>query len=411
MDAHRDAGHGAGGVRGAARPAELLRVPADGRGHLRPATAVAQRPAHATATTAGTYAPAWYALVGWPSLLLPPVAALEGMRVLAALVFAALVAIAAAGAWRAGARRWGLVGLALGLPPVAVHLGGGIHPSGTEIAAGVALWTCSAAVAVGARDAADRWRWGVAGVTLAVVRPLGPLLALAIPVACLLVLSSRSTAATDLPAWRDPRPRLAAAGIGVAAGVGRAGACGAGRCRPSAGSPPRGCRRVAVLRHSLGLVPERLVELVGVLGWADVNLPRVVTYGWLGAVAALALAGLMMARPAARLWLLGLAAAVVLLPVVADLRSASWFGFVWQGRYTLPIAAGVPVLCGLVVDRGGAGAASGAGRWRPPSWRRWPSRTSSPWWPCSAGSGSAPTAGSWRPWANPAWPSRSPPGC
>ena len=300
-------------------------------------------------STVGTYAPPWYAIVGWPSLVLPPTAALVGMRLMAALVFGGLVAVAAAGAWRAGASRWGLVGLALALPPVAVHLAGGINPSGTEIAGAVALWTSSAALVHGAVERADLSRWVVAGVTVALVRPLGPVLAVAIPVAVVAVLGG--TSGRRRPWLRDSRVRGAGAIVVLAAVLGMTWNLWRGTLSAFSGFPAPELSTWGVLRRSLGLVPERLVEMVGVLGWADVTLPRALTIGWLLLTSAVVVAGLRVAGRRPRAWLVLLGIGVLLLPLAADLRSASTIGFVWQGRYTLPVAAGLPLLAGLLLDR------------------------------------------------------------
>ena len=317
-----------------------------------PDPAATAGPSAPAVSTVGTYAPPWYALVGWPSLVLPPTPALVGMRLAAALVFGALVAVAAAGAWRAGARRWGLVGLTLAVPPVAVHLAGGINPSGTEVAAAVALWTCSAALVRGAVTRGDVGRWLVAGLALALVRPLGPILAVAVPLAVVLVLGSPPDA---MAPWRDRRVGRAGVVVVAASVIGMAWNVWRGTLSAFSGFPAPELSTGAVLRRSAGLVPERFVEMVGVLGWADVSLPRLLTVGWLLVTGVLVVAGLRVAGRRARSWLLLLGLAVLLLPVAADLRSASQIGFVWQGRYTLPVAVGLPLLSGLLLDLRGVG--------------------------------------------------------
>ena len=300
----------------------------------------------AATTTVGTYDPAWYALVGWPSLVVGPAAGLLGMRVVAAAVFGALVAIAVAALDRAGARRWGLVAVALSVTPVAVHLGGGINPSGTEIAAGIALWATSAALLAGARERSDVVRWAVACVVMAVTRPLGPVIAVGIPVASLLVLRH------DPPApWDRPDLRGGAGIVSVVAVAALGWSVWRGTLSAFSGFPDPSATGLVAVRRSLGLVPERLVEMVGVLGWADVSLPKVLVGGWLLGVVALVAWGLRHADRRARAWLVVLGLVVLALPVLADVRSAPTIGFVWQGRYTLPIAVGLPLLAGVLLDR------------------------------------------------------------
>lgn len=314
-----------------------------------PSMSATAGPTTSATSTVGTYAPAWYAAVGWPARLLPPTAALYGMRVVAATLFGLLVGIAVVGVLRAGAGRWGVLGVALALPPVAVHLAGGINPSGTEIAGGVALWSTTAALVRGGREVArgDLVRWAVAGVVVAVTRPLGPVVALGIPVMTVLVLGAPAVAP-----WRRRPGAVWAAGLVVAAGAASlAWSLWRGTLSSFSGFPAPEATGLVAVRRSLALVPERLVEMVGVLGWADVGLPDLLVLGWLALVGALVVAGLWSGDRRAGAWLVVLAVVVLVLPIAADVRSAPTIGFVWQGRYTLPVAAGLPVLAGVLVGR------------------------------------------------------------
>ncbi len=231
----------------------------------------------AASTTVGTYAPAWYAAVGWPSHLLPPPVALYAMRWLAALSFAGLLGIAVASLWRTGARGWGMVGLVLAVPPVAVHLAGGLNPSGTEIAAGVALWAASIELLRCPPSRAAVARWTVAGMVVAAVRPLGPAIAVGIPVVAWMVLGSA-------PARRrlggDPAVRSGSVVVVATSVLALGWSLWRGTLSAFSGFPDADATVGGILRRSLGLVPERLAEMVGVLGWSDVSLPRVLVAGW-----------------------------------------------------------------------------------------------------------------------------------
>lgn len=303
------------------------------------------------ASTVGTYAPPWYALVGWPTLVFEPWGALLAARVLGAVLFSLLMGMAAASAWRVGASRWGLVGLLLAMPPVAVHLAGGINPSGTEIGAAVALWAASAELLLAPRHRAAVGRWVVAAVLLAVARPLGPVLVVGVTLATALVLDRSQGRLPDVAG--DTRVRRAVAGVVVVVVAALAWSLARGTLAAFSGFPEPGLGALGTLRRSIGLVPERLTEMVGVLGWADVTLPRVLVAAWLAAVVVLLVVAMRRADRRARAWLAVLAGIVLLLPIVADLRSAATIGFVWQGRYTLPVAVGLPVLAGILLDRAG----------------------------------------------------------
>jgi hypothetical protein len=92
---------------------------------------------------------------------------------------------------------------------------------------------------------------------------------------------------------------------------------------------------------------------VGVLGTLDVQLPSTLVLGWFAMV--LTLVGLASAwstwRP--RAVLIALIAACLLMPTVAEVASGPSYGVGWQGRYTMPLAVGVPIVAGWLIDRWG----------------------------------------------------------
>jgi hypothetical protein len=54
-----------------------------------------------------------------------------------------------------------------------------------------------------------------------------------------------------------------------------------------------------------------------------------------------------------RVVLLAVVAGTVLLPVAAEVVSGPKTGLAWQGRYTLTVAVGAPILAGWIIDRSG----------------------------------------------------------
>ena len=92
-----------------------------------------------------------------------------------------------------------------------------------------------------------------------------------------------------------------------------------------------------------------LREMIGVFGWLETRAPGVTYLVWLlalGAILALALA----LASARFVWaLLAATAATVVIPVVVEAAGAHEAGFIWQGRYSLPLAVGVPIIAGVGV--------------------------------------------------------------
>lgn len=97
---------------------------------------------------------------------------------------------------------------------------------------------------------------------------------------------------------------------------------------------------------------ENLVEAVGVLGWLDTPVPAWVVDGWLLAIGALLAVAVL-----SRTWRppVALAGVVVLTSWTLELLQGNTSGSYWQGRYSLPLLVGVPLLlvrgAGRLTDR------------------------------------------------------------
>jgi Predicted membrane protein (DUF2142) len=299
-------------------------------------------------TYQGRYFPAFYLLVGLPSLLSSPGARqIYLMRLAGVLVVAALLASAIASTRRARAPSLAAAGVVVAITPMVLFLAGSINPSGVEIAAAIGVWASGALLAqTGAHHVDCRLvnRLGVAAVALALARPLGPLwlvitaaiLALVAGVACLRAL------------WGSMRVRVWA-GVIVGATVVHLGWnvwAGTYDAQHYAGSPsPLSISEIA--RATTGKGYSLLQQMVGVFGWLDTPAPAATIVIWILAVGALVGIAVILSS---RRWMvaLGLVAGLtVVLPIVLEGMQVRQIGFQWQGRYTLPLAVGLPVLAGF----------------------------------------------------------------
>lgn len=97
---------------------------------------------------------------------------------------------------------------------------------------------------------------------------------------------------------------------------------------------------------------ENLVEAVGVLGWLDTPVPAWVVDGWLIAIGVLLAVAIL-----TRSWRppVALAGITVLASWTLELLQGNESGTYWQGRYSLPLLVGVPLLlvrgAGRLADR------------------------------------------------------------
>ena len=278
------------------------------------------------------------------------------MRLVSAWLAAPLAGLAFAALARLGGHPLLLLGGALGITPVVVFLAGGINPSGVEILAALALWATTAVLVSRPPDPGGRSlaAWAVAAATLAWVRPLGPLLVLGI-VGLTAVALGRGEVLRARAG--DRRHRQVAATVGVAwlgavAWLVAFDALGAFKGIPDPSLTPG----VAAAR-SLGLTAERLQQVVAVFGWVDTPAPTLTTFWpWVVVAATVGMAGLVRGTWRVRAALVLLGAAAVLLPVAAEARQAAQIGLAWQGRYTMPLLVGLPVLAAIGAVQGRARA-------------------------------------------------------
>jgi hypothetical protein len=294
-------------------------------------------------TQAGRYPPAWYALTGLPTLVWQDLAVVHAVRAVSGALVAGLLAAAATLALASGRP---LLRLAVGAAatPMALFLGGSANPSGPEAAAGLLLWVAGTLVVLDGPRRSPLWCAGVAAVVLALLRPVSPLW-VAVAGVVLLLLAGRR-----VPALVRSRGVQLVAGAAVLAalvqtafvvGLGSLQLYGSGRELPLS-------ERLA---GSLGRTDERARQMVGWFGWLEVPAPDWVVGAWAVVVAVVVLAGLLLGRWGQRLLVLLLVAAVVAVPVALEAPSVATVGFYWQGRYTLPLAAGALVVAAAVARR------------------------------------------------------------
>lgn len=305
------------------------------------------------------YNPVYYWVVGWPSLLLGGSAGVYAMRVVSALLNAAILALAfviAVG----GARRWAPFALAFAASPMVVFLAGSVNPQGVEISAGVLTWVAMLRLFERYRDgtrgiAGDRWlEVGVlvGSAALLNARALGPIWWLLIVVVAVAAAGWRSVPNffTDRTAW----PLIGMVAIAGIASVGwtlYAGTLGGqaeeGDAALVDGSVFAGMW--AMLRQT----PAFVEQSIGVFGWLDTVVPGIAVALYLGA--ALLLVAIAIATAGGRGGrVLGLAVAVaVAAPAIVQGVAVARTGLIWQGRYSLLLYLGVLIVAAVVLDRWG----------------------------------------------------------
>jgi hypothetical protein len=306
------------------------------------------------ATSAGRYPPAYYFYSGLPTLVTDGAQAVYLMRGLTAALVGALLASGLCSLLTLSRRLLPVLGLALATTPMLFFFAGAVNPQAPEIAAAICLWASGAVLLRRlAWNADEDLSWSnphmrrviAATAVLTVIRPMS-LLWLALIVVILLVVFSPATVLPRLvrsPAILTALPLLVVTAGSTLAWIVLRDALTQQDVTAFADLPPE-----EAVTRSVAKLNDEFTQMIGHFGWLDSPAP-----GWayvvyplaLGALAALALPRLGRVQ---RLAVAAIAVVVLVLPVLLELTSYRESAFPWQGRYTLPLAVGVPLLLGVL---------------------------------------------------------------
>jgi hypothetical protein len=262
------------------------------------------------------------------------------MRLCTVLVTAALLSSAVIAVRRLGG---GLtaVGLALILTPVTISIMAAINPSALEIAAAACLWpSLIDMLRPGPVDRRAVWRAVIAACVFMMARPISPAFLVVVVITVAIAMPWRGQVRAIA---REHRAWIWAVVLGVAFTSATAWILIARPDHAVIGLPdPRST--ADQIRDSLSRIPERTGQLIGPIGWLDIHLPSFLVRIWVGATVVLLALGLVVGSWRRRAALVLLTGGVLVGPTLAEVPSASDYGLIWQGRYTLPIAMGIPIL-------------------------------------------------------------------
>lgn len=301
-------------------------------------------------TSAGRYPPLYYLAVGLPSLAFPSTLGIYLMRLVSSFLSAALLASAFASARRMTRSRFVILGVAVAVTPMVVYLAGSVNPNGLEIAASIALWSSLVfMILVDQSPPTPRIgvRIAIAASTLVLSRPLAPIWFLLIVI---LVLSMAKRSRLRLlvhsrVAWLSTVPTgmcLLAAGVWVIS---------SGALELVPGSVlADDVSYWEILRTSVGKTGDEVHHMIGTFGWLDTQSPLITLYAWYACLGLLGFAGLAAAKRHQKVVIVGIVLLVVALPRVIEASQVRELGYAWQGRYTLPLAVGLPIIAALLAE-------------------------------------------------------------
>ena len=298
-------------------------------------------------TSAGLYNPVYYAIVGWPSLVITDTgSAVLAMRTVSALLVSGLLAFAFALIMRMTPRVIGGIAFAAATTPMVFYLGGALSPNGLEIAASLAVATGLLYICLGNAGHRIPVLIGVAvsGLLLANARGISPLWLAAIGTIVLVVTPRERLA--PIVRTTAVRVTLVVLGIGVVAAIAwvlATGSLGALGTFAGAGT-------VSPVEAFLVMLT-RVADpgVIGIFGWGETVAPGVVFLVWSTLLAGVLVAAFSVARGRALIGIVVGVGAIVLLPAIVQAASIRTSGYIWQGRYTLALIAAVVVIAAVLV--------------------------------------------------------------
>jgi predicted membrane protein DUF2142 len=238
-----------------------------------------------------------------------------------------------------------LAGLIAACTPTTIFLMASLNPSGLSVSAGIALSCCLLALGGGERGLRRTWLLlGISGTTLMLSHPTGPEWTLLLVGGFIAITGARRS-------WQLMRDhfRVAWQGLGILA-------LGAGvavfwnlRYGATTGIDTGG------LDHALAQAPgnywDFTRQLIGVFGYLEFRLPRVLYLAWLGSIAALAAAACAVGSRKDRRLLAAAGALAVVAPICLWMLFGRAIGNGMAGRLYLPVMVAFPLSCGEVVYR------------------------------------------------------------
>ncbi|TDW30696.1 DUF2142 domain-containing protein [Cryobacterium psychrophilum] len=302
-----------------------------------------------TGHSAGTNSPAYYAIVGIPTLVLDGTPALYAMRGVNAVLTAATLALMIMQLTLLRRSRWALVATYIAVTPMVIYLGGAINPNGLEIAAaGALLVTLTATFRIPSSRAGLWERAGFVVVSAALL-----LSTRSIAMLWVLLIIAAAFALGDKTIVRQLLRKPAAwTAVGLsalfAAGTAYWYLHPAGLSPQQfqgAGTSPR-VAFVEMLSRTLDFAD----GYVGLFGWVDTPSPSFSVIAWSFAIVATIAAALVLGTARGRLTVLALALLMIFIPAITQVVLISSTGYIWQGRYMLALLLCLLVACGIVID-------------------------------------------------------------
>lgn len=302
-------------------------------------------------TAAGRFNPVYFLVTGWPLAFWPNWVGILLTRLLTGAIVAALLASTVVAAVRWTRHRAMVAGVVVAVTPMVAHISGAITPQGLEIAAGASLFAAMMALLheKKAGEGVNRAAVALAGISAAIIvtpRFTG-IMWLCVILGVAFVPSSRQRL---LELWRSWTVRRWAIFVVIATVASLAWTVlvkPADPLRRDLGYTLSGMIRTAIV----DVWPNTANQMVGVTGWAEVLMPRLIYVVWFMAVGLLLLGGLVVGNRVEKWRMLALFFGTFVPLIALEFLNANAVGWFNQGRYFLPGAVALPMLGAWIMAR------------------------------------------------------------
>ena len=298
------------------------------------------------ASTAGSYPPTYYALVGPIGLLFPGSGGFYAMRLISSLLTAIVGAWAFSLALHHGSKTRA-VGVVLAFSPMAFSLSGSVNPHGLEIAGAILFWVSglTALEKLGANQFISR-RLLIAIATstfiFATTRPVS-FFWMILSILLMLLFSGLRGSIRKLIRNRQGQLISVIVGFGVLLSMIIQKVSGLGTA-VGGGQRPGLSTHLQNLEATFDNGDEYFRLMFGWFGWTEFAAPPVAFFLCIGIIAlVVGFSSLVAETKKTFVVILGLAM-VVVVPIIIEGIKAKTAGFGYQGRYTLALAVGIPII-------------------------------------------------------------------
>jgi hypothetical protein len=300
------------------------------------------------------YPPLYYLIVGLPSLLTDSAVGIYLMRLLSGALSALFLALAVMAAVTWSRSRLLLAGVIVAATPSVLFFAGVVNPSGLETSVAICLWTSALILARERLSSPPSGLVALVSVSAgveALTRPLSPFWVVLTLVAVLAVAdwSGLSSFVRSRAAW------LGGAFAAVCGAFGTAWILveHALNVLPPSAPVPASVGEGRLLVIAFVRTSTYFTEMVSRFGWLVAPSPTVTYITWAGLLGAVFLLALASGSVRRCIVLLALVAAVIVIPMVISVGQAHRIGITWQGKDTLPLAVGVPLLAASMMASSG----------------------------------------------------------